>query len=186
LCPHTPILNLKLMVKFTVLIQKFNEQGEKTGWTYIKVPARLACQLKPNNKKSFRVKGKFDNYQFEKISLLPMGNGDFIIPINATIRKHIHKAKGATITVNMEVDESTLLVSADLMECLNDEPIALSYFQKLPKSHQNYYSKWIESAKTEVTKAKRIALTVAACARRMSYSEMMREEKSRSEILSKR
>jgi hypothetical protein len=176
----------KLMVKFTALIQKFNEQGEKTGWTYIEVPAEVACQLKPGNKKSFRVKGKFDDYQFEKESLLPMGNGDFIIPINATTRKHIHKGKGATLTVNMEVDERPLEISADLMECLNDEPPALSYFEKLPKSHQNYYSKWIESAKTEATKAKRIALTVSACARRMSYNEMMREEKSRTDILSKR
>jgi hypothetical protein len=179
----TQCLNVKLMVKFTALLQKFGEQGEKTGWTYIEVPAEVACQLKPDNKKSFRVKGKFDDYQFEKVSLLPMGDGNFIIPINATIRKHIHKGKGATVTVNMEVDESPLEISADLMECLNDEPAAFNYFQKLPKSHQNYYSKWIESAKTEVTKAKRIALTVAACARRMSYNEMMRQEKLKSDIL---
>ena len=48
--------NLKFgdMVKFTTSILKFKEQGEKTGWTYIDVPAKIAEQLKPNNKKSFQ------------------------------------------------------------------------------------------------------------------------------------
>jgi hypothetical protein len=171
------------MVLFRTIIKKFNEQGEKTGWTYIEVPAEIANQLKPNNKKSFRVKGRFDNYRFEKVSLLPMGGGDFIIPINATIRKGIHKGKGASITVEMEPDESALEICADLIQCLADEPSALAYFEKLPRSHQLYYSKWIERAKTEATKAKRIALTVTACAKRMSYGEMMREQKTQSEML---
>ena len=33
--------------------------GEKTGWSYIEIPAAIAQQLKPNYKKSFRVKGKW-------------------------------------------------------------------------------------------------------------------------------
>ena len=44
------------MIKFTATIKQFAEQGEKTGWTYIDVPENIALQLKPNNKKSFRVK----------------------------------------------------------------------------------------------------------------------------------
>ena len=42
------------MIKFTATIQKFASQGEKTGWTYIVIPAELAQQLSPGNKKSFR------------------------------------------------------------------------------------------------------------------------------------
>ena len=38
------------MIKFTATILKFNEQGEKTGWTYIEIPADIAQQIKPNNK----------------------------------------------------------------------------------------------------------------------------------------
>ena len=55
-----------------------------------------------------------------------------------------------------------------------DEPIALEYFNSIPLSHRKYYSNWIESAKTEPTKAKRIAQTVTACARRQNYAEMIR------------
>jgi hypothetical protein len=165
------------MVKFTAAIFQFDEKGEKTGWMYVQIPAEIADQLIPGNKKSFRVKGLIDNYAFEGVSLLPMGGGDFIIPINATIRKNIHKGKGAMINVKMEVDEKPVMLDEDLMQCLSDEPKALSYFQKLPKSHQRYFSKWVQSARTEATKAKRIVLTVNACARNMGYSEMIREQK---------
>jgi uncharacterized protein YdeI (YjbR/CyaY-like superfamily) len=68
------------------------------------------------------------------------------------------------------------------MQCLSDEPKAASYFNSLPGSHQRYYSKWIQGAKTEATKAKRIALTINACARHMSYGEMIREEKDVKDI----
>lgn len=81
------------------------------------------------------------------------------------------------LKVMMEADEKPFILNPDMLACLSDEPKALSYFQKLPKSHQNYYSKWIDSAKTEATKAKRIALTVTACARQMHFGEMLREQK---------
>jgi hypothetical protein len=126
------------MVEFTATIKKFEAQGEKTVWTYIEVASSIASQLMPVNKKSFRVKGSFDEYIFEGISLLPIGGGDFIIPLNATIRKCIGKSKGALLTVKLNVDESPLLLSEALIECLHDEPAALSFFNKLPRSHQKY------------------------------------------------
>lgn len=165
------------MVKFTVTIKRFDKQGEKTGWTYIEIPAVIAQQLNSENKKSFRVKGFLDEYSFSGISLLPLGSGDFIMALNATIRKCIGKGKGAFLEVKMEADRSPVLLSQELLECLSDEPKALVYFNKLPKSHQNYFSKWIESAKTEATKAKRIAQTVTACLRSEDYGEMIRSLK---------
>lgn len=163
-----------LMVLFTTTIMKFDEQGDKTGWTYIIIPAEIAQQLKPGNKRSFRVKGFLDNYQFEGISLLPKGGGDFIMPLNATIRKSIRKRKGAMLLVNMEPDQQPLQRPEWLTECLEYEPEALDFFNKLPKSHQNYFIKWIESAKTEPTKTKRIAQTVTALSKRLGFGEMIR------------
>ncbi|MEI9933350.1 MAG: DUF1905 domain-containing protein [Ferruginibacter sp.] len=66
---------------------KFGEQGEKTGWSYILVKKEIAEKLKPGNKKSFRVKGKLDEYSIKGIALVPMGEGNFIMAINATMRK---------------------------------------------------------------------------------------------------
>ncbi len=83
------------MVQFTATIQRFAEQGEKTGWSYITIPSDIAEQLNPGIKKSFRVKGKLDLHIIEQQALLPMGDGSFILPLNASIRKAIHKNKGA-------------------------------------------------------------------------------------------
>ena len=163
------------MVTYTTTILKFDKQGEKTGWTYMTVPVDIAQKLKPDNKKSFRVKGKLDNYSIKAVALLPMGGGDFIMPLNATMRKALGKRHGAQLKVQLEVDAKPLKLSEDFMICLKDEPNALATFNKIPKSVQNYFSKWIEGAKTEPTKAMRIARAVNALARSQSFQEMIRE-----------
>jgi len=163
------------MVQYTTTILKFDKQGEKTGWTYIEVQADLAQQLQPNTKTSFRVKGKLDNFSIKAVALLPMGGGNFIMPLNGAMRKTIGKKHGAQLKVQLEADNKPLKLSEDFMTCLADEPKALATFNKIPKSVQNYFSKWIESAKTEPTKAKRIVRSVNALARSQSFSEMIRE-----------
>ena len=39
------------MISYQTLMLQFDEQGEKTGWTYIEIPTDMAQQLKPGNKK---------------------------------------------------------------------------------------------------------------------------------------
>lgn len=173
------------MVKFSTTILKFNEQGEKTGWTYISIPAKIARQLKPNNKKSFRVKGKLDDFAIEKVALIPMGEGDFIMAINAAMRKGIRKQKGASIKVQLAVDDAPLLPPAALLECMADEPEALQYFNSLPQGHRNYFTKWIDSAKTDATKTKRIALVIKTMVRKMDFGAMLREEREEKKMLGK-
>ena len=165
------------MIVFKTILLKFDKQGEKTGWTYIEVSQKIADKLKPGYKRSFRVKGILDEFKIQSVAMIPMGGGDFIIPVNAVMRKAIMKRKGDTVKVSLEVDDSIVKISTNLLECLEDDPAALDYFKKLPGSHQNYYSKWIESAKTDVTKAKRIALTINACSKKMSFSQMMQLQK---------
>lgn len=169
------------MPKYTTIIQKFGQQGEKTGWTYIQVPGDIAEKLKPGNKKSFRVKGKLDNYPIKYVALLPMGDGSFIMAINGTMRKGLGKKHGAMVVVDLQLDESIYKLDKDFLSCLDDEPSAKSYLHTLPKSHQDYFSKWIQSAKTKETKAKRIAMAVNALARRMGFPEMLREGKMKRE-----
>lgn len=96
------------MIQFTTTISQFAEQGEKTGWTYIVITAAQAGKLMPGNKKSFRVKGKLDEHPIKKVALLPMGDGEFIMPLNATIRKAIRKRKGDKLKVQLEVDKAKI------------------------------------------------------------------------------
>src|ERR1700722_19153986 len=117
------------MVKFTATLLKFDEQGEKTGWTFIEIPAELAQKLKPGNKKSFRVKGKLDGFSISLAALMPMGEGNFIMAVNAEKRKGIGKRKGAQVSVQLEEDNAPIPASADLIGCLEDEPKALNFFR---------------------------------------------------------
>lgn len=166
------------MIKFTATLEKFADQGEKTGWTFFVVPAEIANRLKPNTKKSFRVKGKLDGFAVKQVALVPMGGGDFILPVNAAIRKGIGKLKGSQLTVQLEADDSVIAISADLLACLENEPKAQEHFNQLPKGEQNYFSKWIDSAKTAPTKEKRILFALKAFSRSLRFGPAMRALKA--------
>lgn len=162
------------MISFTALIEKFDEKGEKTGWTYFVIPAKISAKIKSGMKKSYRVKGKLDKYSIKGISLLPMGEGEFIMPLNQDMRKALKKRKGDKIAVSLEEDKEEKKISAELIECLQDDPKALKAFETMPGSHQRYYSNWIESAKTEPTRAKRIAKTVKGLSLGMTFAEILK------------
>ena len=165
------------MIKFKTEILKFGEMGEKTGWTYIVISSTLAQKLKPGNKRSFRVKGKLDALPIKGVALLPMGEGDFIMPLNSAMRKELRKGKGDDLQVQLEEDKSEFIFDADLMICLEDEPSAHAHFKKLSGSHQKYFSKWISEAKTAATKSKRIAMAINALGRGWGFPEMLRAAK---------
>ena len=163
------------MVEFTTIILQFNEQGEKTGWTYIEIPADLAQQMKPGNKKSFRVRGMLDAFPVQGMALMPMGEGNFIMALKAEVRKGIHKNAGAMLQARLEEDKDFKVeMPADLQECFDFEPDAFEFYNSLAKSHREYFIKWIDSAKTNETRAKRIVNTVNAMLRKWSYNEMIR------------
>jgi hypothetical protein len=166
------------MISYNTMLLQFADQGEKTGWTYIDIPADLAQQLKPGNKKSFRVKGMLDGFPIKGVALMPMGEGAFIMAINAGMRKGIHKSAGAMLTVTLEIDPNVAIeIPDDLQECFEFEPEALEYFNTLPPGHRRYFVTWINSAKTEPTRANRIANTIEAMLHKWTYNEMMRAMK---------
>ena len=74
-----------MTISFSTTILQFASQGEKTGWSYIKINKKIAQELKPDTKTSFRVKGKLDTFVIKGVALIPMGGGDFILAFNAAI-----------------------------------------------------------------------------------------------------
>ena len=160
--------------KFSARILKFGKKGEKTGWTYIEISADIANQLFPGNKKSFRVKGLLDHHPISGIALLPMGEGSFIMPLNAAIRKAISKREGAILRIQIQADFKKPLINAELIKCLKVEPEAFAFFKELPKSHQHYFSKWIDGAKTPDTKVKRILRIIKSLLQKKHYGQMLR------------
>jgi hypothetical protein len=144
------------MVTFKALIQHFDQNADKTGWYYVLIPNIIAQELNAGIKVGYRVKGYMDKHVLSQISLLPVGNGDYLLPVNASMRKATGKSTGATLELQMEVDLSEVKLSADLLACLEDEPTAKAAFEALSKGHKRYFSQWVESAKTIETKTKRI------------------------------
>jgi hypothetical protein len=165
------------MHTFKAIIQKFEKNGEKTGWSFIYIPIDISEAIQPGNRKGFRVKGTLDKFPIEGVALIPMGDGEFIMPINAAMRKGTHKAMGSTLTIRIEVDPKEYELNSDFILCLEDEPGAFEYYKSLTKSHKNYFSKWIDSAKTEATKSKRITQSIQALGMGLGYSEMIRMNK---------
>jgi len=162
------------MIECKADIFKFGPQGEKTGWVCISIPKKVAEKLNPGVKKSFRIKGFIDDYKIKAKALLPMGDGDFILPLKADIRKALRKNIGNSVTLKIAVDHAAITLNEDLMACLAEEPEAETFFNTLAMGHRKYFSNWIDSAKTEQTKTKRIANTVNAMLKKMDYGQMIR------------
>lgn len=167
------------MLNFESIIHRFEEKGEKTGWTYVDVPFDIAQQLKPDTRISFRVKGWLDHVPIVGLALLPMGGGTFILPLKASLRKALGKGQGALIKLRLEEDVNFKIETPlDLGTCLSEEGL-LTRFDDLPKSHRDYFINWINAAKTGQTRFNRIAMTVNAMALELNYSQMMHYEKAK-------
>lgn len=165
------------MIKASLKIEKFGQQGEKTGWSYLAISKELAEKLNPGCRVSFRVKGKLDELSITGQALLPMGDGAFILPLKADLRKKLGKQKGAVVSLSLEWDKEEPGIDPDLLACLEDEPAAYQWFKSLTPGHQRYFSKWISDAKTETTRAKRIAQAVDALVKQWDYGQMIRANK---------
>ena len=167
------------MVVFEAEIERFSRMGEKTGWTYVFVPKAVAQQIKADCKKSYRVKGKLDQVNVSGMALVPMGEGDFIIALKTSLRRELKKEEGAVLHLELEEDlDFKIEMPDDLELCLSDDPQLLETFLKLPKSHRNYYINWLNTAKTEATRTKRLTQIVVAMDQKITFGEMIRSNKS--------
>src|SRR5687767_4500453 len=112
------------MVRFTAKIERysieqFKKPADKNAWTYVIVPAEIAQQLNPADRKIFRVKGKLDSFKIERVALLPIKNGDYFMAINKDMRKGTGKRQGAMLDIQLAIDQSEIPIPKDFIECLD-------------------------------------------------------------------
>jgi hypothetical protein len=162
---------------FKTTIQKFASKGEKTGWTYVHIPEDVILKLKLKNRREFRIKGTMDDVKFERLVCYPSKEGRFIIAINAELRKKLGKKEGAMVSIQFDLDKSEALKSQELLECLALEPEAERQFQSLLLSHQNYFHRYVYTAKGADTRAGRIVNVIHAMYKKMDFGEMVRNLK---------
>jgi len=170
------------MVAFQAEILKAETQGAAmAGWAYVEVPYAIANRIKSDYKQVYRVRGQIDGHVFSGLALMPMGEGDYFLAINGTMRRVLKKGVGDLLALVLEEDgDFRIEIPEDLEICLLDEDENLmEKFMALAKSHRNYFIKYIAEAKTEPTRTKRIAMTVEAMDLGLDFGAMIRLDKAR-------
>ena len=163
------------MVTYHVEIERFETNGEKTGWSYVFIPQDIAEQIKPNNRREVRVKGLVDQVAINGLCMMPVKGDGFILPLKKSLRKLIKKEAGAKVTLQLEFDvDFKIEMPDDLEVCLADEEALLERFLGMPKSHQNYFINWLNTAKTEPTRTKRLVMIINAMANSLDFGAMIR------------
>lgn len=158
------------MVTFTARLHKAPGKG---GWTYFEIPKSAMKKLKAGATQAFRVKGTLDKHPIRQTSVMPAGNGRFLMPFNAAMRKGTGKRHGDAILVSLTPDLKQPPLSRELLDCLKDDAEANAQFKSLSRAMQQYYSKWIDDAKTPSTKTKRLVACLTALGKKLNYHEMM-------------
>ncbi|MFY7735116.1 MAG: DUF1905 domain-containing protein [Bacteroidia bacterium] len=137
------------------VLEKISGKG---GWTFARIPEILQDKKSPFG--WVKVRGTIDGYEIRKYHLMPMGNGNLFLPVKAEIRKIINKKEGDTVHIILFKDNEPLEIPEEMLLCLEEEPQALTFFNKLTESEQKFYIQYIYSAKKEETKIVRLAKTI--------------------------
>ena len=162
------------MPQFTATIYKYGKKGEKTGWTFVEIPSDVIAQLKLKNRREFKIKGIIDDVKISRLVCYPVKNGNFIIALNAELRKKLKKKEGNEVIIKFALDKSAALTSPELLNCLEEESAAKKQFESLPVSHQNYFHRYVYSAKGSDTKTGRIVNVINAMYKKQNFGEMLR------------
>jgi hypothetical protein len=103
------------------------------------------------------VSGTINGFPFRS-SLMPMG-GCHMIPVNKALRQGAGVKPGDLVEVFMERDEAPRVVEPppELNKALGKNKAAKGNWAKLPFTHKKEIAIWIESAKQETTRARRLA-----------------------------
>jgi Domain of unknown function (DUF1905)/Bacteriocin-protection, YdeI or OmpD-Associated len=145
----------KYLVNKKYELRKFPGKG---GWTFAAIH-----EIKPDKKNPFgwvKVKGLIDDIPISNYHLMPMGNGQLFLPVKAAIRKQLRKTEGDWINVQLNLDNDPLVIPNELMECLNDEPVALQAFNRWAENKKATAIKDIYTVKNAATRAKKITLLI--------------------------
>jgi Domain of unknown function (DUF1905)/Bacteriocin-protection, YdeI or OmpD-Associated len=144
-----PVINNKY------LLEKMSGKG---GWTYALLPD--IDRQKINHFGWIKVTGSIDDYELKSCNLAPMGNGKVFLPVKAEIRKAIGKQAGDWVQIKLFLNITPEITPEEILLCLEDEPKALDFFNKITDNERKHYIDWIYEAKMEPTKIDRIVKTI--------------------------
>jgi hypothetical protein len=105
-----------------------------------------------------KIKAMIDNKVLYRGSLANMGYDCHVLGITQEVRKQINKTFGDIIDIKLEQDleERVVSIPDDVQTQLNKSKKASEFFESLSFTHRKEYMRWVESAKKEETRKKRI------------------------------
>jgi hypothetical protein len=135
------------------------EQSGKTA-TGVEVPSTVVDGLGAGKRPAVWVTINGHSY---RSSIASMG-GRFMLGVSAENREKARVAGGDVIDVDVQLDTAprTVDVPKDFAAALRKEPKAKATFDGLSYSNQGWHVSSIEGAKTEETRQRRIAKSIAA------------------------
>lgn len=153
-----------VLIDNTYLLEKFSGKG---GWTYAQIPEIPQGKTTPFG--WVRVSGTIDGVELKGYHLMPMGNGKLFLPVKAALRRQIGKKEGDYIHVVLYADDAPTELPSEIKQCMLDEPGTFEIFNTYPRGEQKAFLDWIYSAKTEATKADRIARMLVMLGRKERF-----------------
>jgi hypothetical protein len=84
--------------------------------------------------------------------------GEFLLGLNRAVRKEARVEAGDTVKVELELDNAPREVEVPeaLADRLVGDPAARAAFDALAYTHRKEYARWIEEAKRDVTRQRRV------------------------------
>lgn len=133
-------------------------QNPGGGGAFVEVPFDVE---KAFGAKKPRVKAMIEGVPYRGL-LTRMGGPNHILIILKGIREQIGKTFGDEIKVTAEADveERVTTVPAELKRAFKSEKEAKAAFEELSYTHKREYVMWIEEAKKEETRQRRVAKTI--------------------------
>jgi len=134
-------------------------QSGKTA-TGIRIPDEVVEALGAGRRPAVRVSINGFTYR----STVAVMAGDYMVGVNADNRAGAGVEGGDEVDVDIELDTAPreVAVPADLAAALDAEPDARRTFDKLSNSNKGWHTSQVEGAKTDETRQRRIARSVAA------------------------
>jgi hypothetical protein len=145
------------MKKFKGLLEN---PEKKMDIAYIAIP--FDVEKVYGTKGQVKVKVTFDGYPYRGV-IANMGTGCHIIGVRKDVRKAIGKGVGDVVNVTIEKDEEERVVDVpdDLKNLLTKNRQAREFYESLSFTNRKEYALWINSAKKEETRDKRLKDTLS-------------------------
>ena len=120
--------------------------------------------------KRFPVVATVDGYSW-RTTVARMG-GEFLVGLNRAVRQEAGVEAGDKVDVTLELDTAPREVEVPeaLSSALAQDPEARAFFDGLAYTHRKEYARWIDEAKRDETRERRVAQAL----------EMLRQGKTRS------